>query len=58
MKTIKYIFASLVVGISLAGCQDKDIDKSAPKLAPIEESAISGNLQGNDYVWTWSGTSG
>lgn len=56
MKTVKYIFASLAIAATLTACQDKDIDRVAPKLAPISAEAITGSLQGDDYVWTWTGS--
>ena len=35
-------------------CQDKDIEALPAAVAPISESAISGSLEGNDYIWTWT----
>ena len=55
---MKKIFSLLAVCTLLASCQDKDIDIAAPKLeAPLAES-ITGALQGDDYVWTWSDAAG
>lgn len=57
MKAIKYILMSAMVATAMTSCQDKDIDKSAMKLQPVAAEAITGSLQGDDYVWTWSGVS-
>ncbi len=54
MKSIRYILASLAIGASLTACQDKDVEKSAPILSPVSAESITGSLQGDDYVWTWS----
>lgn len=53
MKIYKYIVLSLAA-MAFAGCQNKDIEIVAPILAPLSESAISGSLQGDNYVWTWT----
>ena len=55
MKTIKYIFVSFAIAVGMTACQDKDIEKSAPVLAPVSAESITGSLQGDDYVWTWLG---
>jgi hypothetical protein len=53
MKTVKYSIISMLLAIFATACQDKDYDIAAPKLAPIDESSISGQLVGDDYVWSW-----
>lgn len=55
MKTIKYILTSLAIGAIISSCQDKGYDIADPVLAPIAAESISGSLQGDDYVWSWSG---
>lgn len=45
------ICASAMLG--LASCQNKDIDFVDPVLAPIAVENITGQLVGDDYVWTW-----
>lgn len=42
------------IGAILTGCQNKDIEISDPILAPMVEDAISGELTGDDYVWSWT----
>jgi len=53
MKTWKYMVAALFC-LALSACQDKDIEIAAPAIAPIDASLITGQLVGNDYVWTWA----
>lgn len=51
----KSIYLSAIAAMSLlSACQDKDYDIAAPVLAPIEADAITGQLVGDDYVWTWT----
>lgn len=56
MKTAYYSLALsaafLLVGAT--GCQDKDYDVAAPILSPIAAEAITGELVGDDYVWSWN----
>ncbi|RRD92630.1 DUF4960 domain-containing protein [Bacteroides heparinolyticus] len=42
----------------LGACQDKDIEREEAKLTAIDESSVTGSLQGDDYVWTWPAQSG
>ncbi len=58
MKKIYNLALSLVLAFGAFSCQDKDYDIMAPAIAPIESSAISGSLEGNDYVWTWTKPAG
>jgi hypothetical protein len=37
----------------LTACQDKDIDRDAVKLPMLNASEITGQLVGDDYVWSW-----
>ena len=37
----------------LTACQDKDIDREAMKLNAPEASQITGQLSGDDYIWSW-----
>ena len=37
----------------LTACQDKDIDREAMKLNAPETSQITGQLSGDDYIWSW-----
>ena len=52
MKTSKYILISAAT-LLLAACQDKDYEIVDPILAPVEASSISGQLVGDDYIWSW-----
>ena len=42
----------------LTACQDKDIDRDAMILSAPDASQITGNLNGDDYVWTWPAQNG
>ncbi len=53
MKTWKYMVLALLC-LASAACQDKEIEMAAPAIEPIDASLISGQLVGNDYVWTWT----
>lgn len=53
MKTWEYMVVALLCLVS-AACQDKEIEMAAPVIEPIDASLISGQLVGNDYVWTWT----
>ena len=44
-----------MVALVLTACQDKDIDREAMKLSAPDASQITGQLTGDDYVWTWTG---
>ncbi len=51
---MKKIFYLLTIALfSLAACQDKSIEIADMVLDPIAEELITGELQGDDYVWTW-----
>ena len=58
MKFAKYLAAVLFSVFAAAACQNKDIEIAAPAIAPVDASTISGRLEGNDYVWTWSARQG
>lgn len=56
---IQYIFAALAAAAVMTACNaDMDIDIAAPVLTAPSAEAIQGSLQGDDYVLTWSGTTG
>ncbi len=38
---------------ALTSCQDKDIEREAMKLTAPDASQITGQLNGDDYIWTW-----
>jgi len=53
MKTIQNIFLTVICILGLYACQDKDYDIASPIISPIDGDMISGQLVGDDYVWTW-----
>ena len=57
MKFFKYTTVSLVL-LALGACQNKDIEIVEPILSPLEASSISGQLEGDNYVWTWQPQAG
>lgn len=54
MKRLQYIILTLSCLLLLGSCQDKDIDIASPIVAPIEANAITGELVGDNYVWSWN----
>ena len=52
MKTSKYIIYT-ATALLMAACQDKDINIVDPIVAPLEASSITGQLVGDNYIWTW-----
>ncbi len=53
MKKLNILFVALFALISLASCQDEDYGIKSPVLAPIDANLITGQLVGDDYVWSW-----
>ena len=37
----------------VTGCQDKDIEREDMILNAPDASQITGQLKGDDYIWTW-----
>ena len=58
MKKIYNLLIVASVALGAVSCQDKDYDIAAPIIAPISPAAITGALQGDNYVWSWNGTDG
>lgn len=54
MKNLQHIFLTLVCLLTLGSCQDKDYDIAAPVISPIDANSITGQLEDNDYVWSWN----
>ena len=53
MKNLKYIVC-LVAAALVAACQPKlDVDPAAPVLSAPDTASITGELVGDNYVWTW-----
>lgn len=44
----------LLAAVLLAACQDNDIDRTNMIVAAPDAAAITGQLQGDDYVWQWA----
>lgn len=58
MKKLYKLTLSLAIALAAVSCQDKDYDIAAPILAPISADAITGSLEGDNYVWTWTKPAG
>ena len=58
MKFMKNLAVALLTVVAAAACQNKDIEIAVPAIAPVDASTISGRLEGNDYIWTWSAPQG
>ena len=58
MKFLKNISLFLGMAAILTACQENKIEVADPLISPIEQSAITGSLQGDDYVWTWPSQNG
>ena len=57
MKTSRYILYS-VAALLLASCQDKNIEILDPVIAPLEATSLTGQLVGDNYVWSWPDLNG
>ena len=53
LKTIAACFLCCNIVAALTSCQDKDIDREAMHLMAPDASQITGQLNGDDYTWTW-----
>lgn len=51
-KGISVILAMLA--LIFTACQDNDIERGSMVLSPISADNITGSLQGDDYVLTWT----
>ncbi len=51
MKRIYFLLTMML--LSFTACQDKSIEIADMKIDPIAENLLEGELQGDDYVWTW-----
>ncbi len=55
-KIFQFILACSVcccTTATLTSCQDKDIEREAMHLTAPDASQITGQLNGDDYTWTW-----
>ena len=48
----------LLLILLVSACQDKDIEREAMKLQAPDASQITGQLDGDDYTWTWPAQNG
>ena len=53
MRNIYYLFSLFTLILISSACQDKDIEREGMKLNAIDEKDIIGELQGDNYIWTW-----
>ena len=58
MKILNKIALFIGLGIALSACQENKIEIAEPLIAPIDANAITGNLEGDNYVWTWPAQNG
>ena len=58
MKIFRNIALLLGLALAVASCQENKIEIAAPAIPPIDESVLSGALNGDDYVWTWPAQDG
>jgi len=58
MKKKANILSLLLVLLFVAACQDDSIERESMKLEAIDAASITGELQGDDYVWSWPETEG
>ena len=52
MKKLSIILMTLIACV-ITSCQDNDFDRSAMIVATPDAANINGQLQGDDYVWSW-----
>lgn len=53
MKLISKLALFIGMALALGACQKNDIEVLPPAINPIDASLISGQLLGDDYVWSW-----
>lgn len=58
MKRIKRFLALTIVTLALASCQSDDINCENMKISAVDAASITGELQGDNYIWTWPETEG
>lgn len=54
MKKIQNIILVMLMMFAVSACQDKDYDIAAPVLSPLDAEQITGQMNGDDYIWSWS----
>ena len=58
MKIFNKIALLLGLTAVISSCNDTKYEVMDPIIAPINADAITGSLQGDDYVWTWPAQNG
>lgn len=58
MKIIYRTALLLGLTVAAASCQNNDIEVADPIVAPLDASLLTGELNGDDYVWTWPAQGG
>lgn len=53
MKSILSVLMAIFMLLFLSACQDKDIERADTILKGVNAENITGQLIGDDYVWTW-----
>ncbi len=53
MKKISFLLLLVLSSLAIFSCQEDDIEIASMVLSAPNESDITGELQGDDYVWTW-----
>ncbi len=56
--SIPLIICQCIVGMMMTSCQDKDYEREAMVLSAPDASQINGQLNGDDYTWTWPSQGG
>ena len=56
--SIPLIICQCIVGMMMTSCQDKDYERDAMVLSAPDASQINGQLNGDDYTWTWPSQGG
>lgn len=52
-KIYSYLFVLFLSVFCLSSCLEKEYEKEATKLEAIRPNEISGELIGDNYIWTW-----
>ena len=58
MKIFRNIALFLGIALAAASCQENKIEIAEPVIAPIDETALHGALEGDNYVWSWPAQQG
>lgn len=58
MKLLNNLAIFLGLGLALGACQNNDIEVLPPAVDPIDSNLLTGQLNGDDYVWSWPAQNG